>query len=104
MRAMLAHAGDGSVQVAFWPFLMLAAAQRHNALYTFATIQPTIPIMLASKSRLTPVSLSKFKLMLCDCFVAVKKLELLDKLTPRRLRPPRPLCLHPRAPTDHDSL
>ena len=53
MRAMLAHAGGDSVQVAFWPFLMLAVAQRHNALYTFATTPPAIPIVLASDGRLT---------------------------------------------------
>jgi hypothetical protein len=81
---MLAHAGGDSVQVAFWPFLMLAAAQRHNALYTFATTPPAILIVLANDGRLTPTSLSKFKLLLCNCFVAVKKSELLDKLSPSR--------------------
>ena len=65
---------------------MLAAAQRHNSLFTFASTPPSIPIIVASDSRLSPMPLSKFKVLLCDCFVAVKKSEFLDKLSPRRVR------------------
>ena len=86
MRAMLAHAEGDTAQGAFRPFLMLAATQRHNSLFTFASTPPSIPIIVASDSRLSPTPLSKFKVMLCDCFVAVKKSEFLDKLSPRRVR------------------
>ena len=86
MRARLAHARGDTTQAAFWPFLMLAAAQRHNSLFTFASTPPSIPIVVARDSRLSPMPLFKFKMLLCDCFVAVKKSEFLDKLSPRRVR------------------
>ena len=65
---------------------MLAAAQRQNSLFTFASTPPSIPIVVASEGRLSPTPLSKLKVLLCDYFVAVKKSEFLDKLSPRRVR------------------
>ena len=65
---------------------MLAAAQRHNSLFTFASTPPSIRIVVASDGHLSLTPLSKFKVLLCDCFVAVKKSEFLDKLSPRRVR------------------
>eukprot|EP00962_Isochrysis_galbana_P061903 scaffold47470_cov365-Isochrysis_galbana.AAC.1 len=67
-RAMLAHAGGDAHQATFWPFLMLAAVQRHNNLYSYGNQPAAIPIIKAGGiSAATPIR--RFRVLLCDCFV-----------------------------------
>jgi transposase InsO family protein len=83
-RAMLAHAGGDAHQATFWPFLMLAAVQRHNNLYSYGNQPAAIPIVKAGDaSAATP--LRRFRVLLCDCYVQIKPMELFDKLSPRRI-------------------
>jgi len=84
---MLAHAGGDEQQARFWPYLMLAAVQAHNNLYSFASAMPAVPISLASKNNIPPsFPFRKFKVMLCDCWVSIKSSETYDKLAPHRIK------------------
>ena len=84
VRAILSHAGGDEQQARFWPFLMLGAVQRHNNLYSAHSEPPAIPILTASKGEVAPFPLSKFRVLLCDCYCAINEHEFFDKLSPRR--------------------
>jgi len=58
----------------------------HNNVYSFASTEPAIPIVLASGNSIPPFPLRKFKVMLCDCWVSIKVSETYDKLAPRRAK------------------
>jgi hypothetical protein len=83
-RAMLAHAGGDMHQAQLWPSIMHATVQRHNNIYSYGNQPPAIPIIKAGGAS-AAMPLRKFKVNLCDCHVAVKDVELYDKISPRRI-------------------
>jgi hypothetical protein len=95
---MLAHAGGDTHQEAqFWPFIMHAAVQRHNNLYSYGNQPPAIRIIKAGGASAT-TQLRKFKVLLCDCRVAIKDVEIYDKISPLRI-----LAIHLGYDTRRDS-
>ena len=65
---------------------MLGAVQRHNNLYSTHSAPPAIPILTASKGEVAPFPLSKFRVLLCDCYCAINEHEFFDKLSPWRMK------------------
>jgi len=86
VRAMIAHAGGDEQQVRFWPYLFSSLQNVHNNSYSHADPTPSIPIVSMSKGTISPLPLSKFKVMLRDCYCQVNVGEILDKLSPRRVK------------------
>ena len=64
-----------------WPFLMSQAAAIHNSLPSFSFSPPEVPWHKADPRR-PPAPLSRFRVMLCNCWVHVG--EPSDKLASRR--------------------
>lgn len=86
-RAMLAHAGGDTHQAQFWPYLMFAAVQRHNNLYSYGNEPAAIPAIKAgSTDAIGIIPIRRFKVLLCDCWVQLKPSEVLDKISPRRIK------------------